>query len=83
MRSTSIGLHIFGMNILEVMVQDSPECLEQPGVNFSGPEPFEETLEASVLNYRQHFNTADYKRGGLNWALTVFLLSEAVQGEEQ
>lgn len=70
MPSTSIELHICGMSILVVMVQDCLECLELPGVHFSGPKPFEDILEASVLIYCQKLNTDDYKRAGLNWALT-------------
>lgn len=50
------------------MVQDCLECLELPGVHFSSPKLFEDTLEASVLNYCQYFNTDDYKRAGLDLA---------------
>lgn len=67
------------MNILVVMVQDCLECLELPGVHFSSPKLFEDTLEASVLNYCQYFNTDDYKRAGLDLALMVSQLSEEVQ----
>ncbi len=50
MHSTSRELHIFGMNILAVMVQDRLECLELPGAHFSGPALFEDILEALFLN---------------------------------
>lgn len=65
------------------MVQDFLECLELPGLHFSGLKPFEDILEASVLIYCQNLNTDDYKRAGLNWVCTVSLLSEEDQGEEQ
>ncbi len=80
MPSTSMELHISGMNILVVMVRDCLECLELPGVRFSGPKLFEDILEASVLDYCQYFSTDDYKRAGLNRALTMSLLSEDDQG---
>lgn len=65
--STSRELHIFGRNVQVVMAQDCRECLELPGVKFSGPKPFEDILKTSFLNLCQGFNTDDYKRAGLTW----------------
>lgn len=46
--STSIELHIFGMEHPMVMVQDCLECLELPVVHFSGPKPFEDIFEGFI-----------------------------------
>lgn len=74
--------HIWN-HILVVMVQDWLWCLELPGVHFSSPKLFEDTLEASDPSSCQYFNTDDYKRAGLNLALTVSPLREEVQREQE
>ncbi len=69
--------------MLATIVQDRLECLELPGALFSGPNPFEDISEALFLNSCQYFDKDDQGRAGLNQALTVCLLSEEDQGEDQ